>query len=333
MSAITKIITTNNLRATINYVNGKDNERVASVSSWNCLHEDAIESMYETNQFHNKSLKVEGYHIIQSFSDDAFSEYGYASEQAKIDQANLIGHDLAMKLYKDHEFIVVTHRDSKSGYIHNHIVVNGVNWETGKALQGIAKHWRYGVSKANDEVLREYGIKPLNQELRSPNYRPPVVDGIKYNSKDEEARQKGEDTPRIAFLKEIKDVIENNTSLQDVKDELQARNINFDIRLKKSGKAKMKQSFNYDVLEESDVTKTARFKYHEGHAPEGHASLENAQTSGRIGDFFDMRNIMRVIAKNKAEKEHDMDVEFDIYDETNEATRAREIEEDNKERL
>src|SRR5699024_12866059 len=67
------------------------------------------------------------HHVIQSFKPDEVTP----------EKANQVGLELSKKLAPNHEVAVYTHDDTN--HVHNHIVINSVNFETGKKYQAHGK--------------------------------------------------------------------------------------------------------------------------------------------------------------------------------------------------
>src|SRR5699024_11387006 len=70
---------------------------------------------------------IQAHHVIQSFKPDEVTP----------EKANQVGLELAKKLAPNHEVAVYTHDDTN--HVHNHIVINSVNFETGKKYQAHGK--------------------------------------------------------------------------------------------------------------------------------------------------------------------------------------------------
>lgn len=69
--------------------------------------------------------------IVQSFSADELDPTNMGNWQ----RANDLGVELAEKLYPDYQTAVYTHIDGQNHVLHNHIIVNKVNLETGHKLR------------------------------------------------------------------------------------------------------------------------------------------------------------------------------------------------------
>ncbi len=90
------------------------------VSSFACSEQTAFLEFEKTRNKYNYSGKNLAYHCIQSFKPDEVTP----------EQAHQIGIQTADELLKGkYEYVISTHTDR--GHIHNHIIINGVNFENG----------------------------------------------------------------------------------------------------------------------------------------------------------------------------------------------------------
>src|SRR5699024_11657031 len=79
---------------------------------------------------------IQAHHVIQSFKPDEVTP----------EKANQVGLELAKKLAPNHEVAVYTHDDTN--HVHNHIVINSVNFETGKKYQA---HGKEAIERARSD--------------------------------------------------------------------------------------------------------------------------------------------------------------------------------------
>lgn len=98
-----------------------------------------------TREQFGKNGSIQAHHVIQSFKPNEISP----------EQANELGRRLAEKIAKGHEVVVYTHTDKE--HIHNHIIINSVNFETGKKYYANKKSLE-GIRKASDQLCREKGL-------------------------------------------------------------------------------------------------------------------------------------------------------------------------------
>lgn len=229
--AITTITSTKNGKGSIDYVlkgrtEDKKNpeERTLAVRGHNLDPSRAAEQMAAVwrNFGKDDGNTIQTYRIIQSFRESDFNKENYED----IEKANEIGLALAEKLYPNRQALIVTQADGEGGKVHNHIIVNSVEPVAGKSLRGIETSWEKTISKANDEVLKEYKIKALERgTLRDVAYSRSELSIIT----DKTASWK--DTIRDAVEDSISD--KNITSIEDLKEKLKD---DYDIELKLRGK-------------------------------------------------------------------------------------------------
>lgn len=95
--------------------------------------------------------------IIQSFKPDEVTS----------EQCNQLGLELAEKIAPNHQVAVYTHNDTD--HIHNHIVINAINLETGKKFNNNKQALR-DVRNVNDEVCREHGLSVPDKDTARLRY-------------------------------------------------------------------------------------------------------------------------------------------------------------------
>ena len=97
--------------------------------------------------------------LVQSWAKDELNK----DDPADVEKANAMGVDLAQRLAPDTPYVVATHTDSKSGCVHNHIILLNHDLSTGKAAPERADNW-HAVKAINDEVMRDWGMRTLEPE-------------------------------------------------------------------------------------------------------------------------------------------------------------------------
>ena len=121
------------------------------VSGINCLPEDAYSSMMATKKYYGKLDGREYCHVLQSFSPE---------EKITPEQAHEIATEFAEKQFKGYEVIIATHVDRD--HIHSHIVLNSVNYETGKKYHS-DKNNIPRLRDASDEICRRHGLSVIGK--------------------------------------------------------------------------------------------------------------------------------------------------------------------------
>lgn len=123
-----------------------------------CNPEYAKSQFATTRELHGKTGGIQAHHIIQSFKPGEVTP----------NQANKVGVDLAKNLAKGHECVVYTHADKE--HIHNHIVINSVNYENGKKLH---LHGQQAIDKVrglSDELCKERGLSVVKEPTSKVRY-------------------------------------------------------------------------------------------------------------------------------------------------------------------
>lgn len=152
--ATIKLGTTGSANRLISYAEKKAVER----EGVNCNHEYAKSQFATTRELHGKTGGIQAHHVIQSFKPGEITP----------DQANKVGLHLARKLGKGHECVVYTHADKD--HIHNHIVINSVNYENGKKLH---LHGQQAIDKVrglSDELCKERGLSVVKEPTSKVRY-------------------------------------------------------------------------------------------------------------------------------------------------------------------
>ncbi|EGI2115174.1 relaxase/mobilization nuclease domain-containing protein, partial [Listeria monocytogenes] len=152
--ATIKLSTTKNANALLKYA-----EKRAEVSnSLDCDVDYARNQFKATREIWGKSGGIQAHHVIQSFKPD----------EVDPQQANEIGLQLAEKLAKGHEVAVYTHTDKD--HIHNHIVINAVNYEDGRKFHAHGQEAIERTRKISDELCKENGLSIVEERSADVRY-------------------------------------------------------------------------------------------------------------------------------------------------------------------
>lgn len=133
------------LRKTINYICKEEKTTNKLISGKDCIAENAYEEMITIKKQFNKLQGREKIHFVQSFAPKDNVNYEIAHE---------IGVKLA-KYFKGFQVVVATHQDTN--HIHNHVVINTVNFETGKKFHQSKKDLEE-IKKISNKLCLEYGL-------------------------------------------------------------------------------------------------------------------------------------------------------------------------------
>ena len=164
------------LRAVLEYV-GKKAEFSFGINCSN-NYKQAFKEFLETKKFFDKEGGRQYRHYIQSFAPGEIEKNKVLS----------LGIQWAEKVFKGYEVFIVTHTDKE--HLHNHIVINSVNYIDGKKFQERKNEFKEKML-INDEVCLENGINNIVKPREIGEITTP--DRKKY-----EIIKKGADTTRLA---------------------------------------------------------------------------------------------------------------------------------------
>ena len=168
--ATAKISSTKSTSRAINYAEKRAEEK----SGLNCDVDYAKSAFKASREVYGKTDGNQGHVIIQSFKPGEVTS----------EQCNALGLELAEKIAPDHQVAIYTHSDTD--HIHNHIVINAVNLETGKKFNNDKQALR-NLRKANDEVCLDHSlsIPEPTSELRYTQAEQNLIDKGKRSWKNE----------------------------------------------------------------------------------------------------------------------------------------------------
>ena len=151
--ATTKISSSKSTARAINYAE----KRAVEKSGLNCDVDYAKGSFKATRELYGKTGGNEGHVVIQSF------------QPGEVDpkQCNDLGLELAQKIAPNHQVTVYTHDDKD--HIHNHIVINAIDLETGKKFNNNKKAL-HDIRRANDEVCKANGLSVVIEQNAAVRY-------------------------------------------------------------------------------------------------------------------------------------------------------------------
>ncbi|PFW87964.1 hypothetical protein COL32_29130 [Bacillus pseudomycoides] len=203
--ATIKLGSTKNANALLRYA-----EKRSEVSCGvNCDVEYVRSQMAATREIWGKNGGVQAHHVVQSFKPGEVTP----------ELANQIGQELAKEIAKGHEVAVYTHADKD--HIHNHIVINSVNFETGKKYVDNAKNL-YFIREQSDKLCEQYDLSVVKE----PSAKQ------RYHQAEYGLAKRGE----VSWKDELRQVIDyvkdNTTNLEDFKKLLQQK---FDVEVKERG--------------------------------------------------------------------------------------------------
>lgn len=132
-------------------------DRAVAVGGENVDIEHVRGQMRATRELFHKNTGVQAHRIIQSFAVNDLN----AADPADWERANALGVELGRLIAPGHEVAVYTHIDGEGHKLHNHIIINAPNLETG------AKYHQHNdfarVTKLNDRLAQEHGLSVIEE--------------------------------------------------------------------------------------------------------------------------------------------------------------------------
>ena len=169
--ATTKLGNTKSASRAINYAEKRAEEK----SGLNCDVDYAKSSFKQTRALYGKENGVQAHTVIQSFKPG----------EVTAEQCNQLGLELAEKIAPNHQVAIYTHTDKE--HVHNHIVINSIDLETGRKYQSNKKQ-RDFVKRSNDEICREHGLSVPERntaKLRYTQAEKSLIEKDQYSWKDD----------------------------------------------------------------------------------------------------------------------------------------------------
>lgn len=212
-------------------------------------------------QYHKDEGYIQGYTIIDSYSEDEIPKDGTRST---IQLVHEMGLEKARRIYgENYQCLVVTQCDGKSGLYHNHLISNAVGAD-GKSQRGDMTKWTK-LAEISDEVMIDYGYTPLNKEnwrLNKTRKTEARSKGEYVSPNERKARKNGMTLAKDEVREQIQKVIddENVKSFEDFK---QMLNEEYQIGVKDAGTKdgeNIKYSFSYTNKKGETSEKTIKAK-------------------------------------------------------------------------
>src|SRR5690625_1287166 len=169
----------------------------------------AKSQMKMTREMYGKDDGIQAHHVIQSFQPGEVTP----------EKSNEIGLELAEKLAPGHEVAVYTHNDTD--HIHNHLVINSVNFETGKKYQAHGKEAIERTRSISDEICKSHDLSIVTEhnasvrhtlaeqhllEKNKPSWKDELREAIEYS--------RNNSTNFDSFKKHLNDVYGVETKLR-----------------------------------------------------------------------------------------------------------------------
>lgn len=201
--ATTKLGNTKSASRAINYAEKRATEK----SGLNCDVDYAKSAFKQTRALYGKENGVQAHTVIQSFKPGEVTP----------EQCNQLGLELAEKIAPNHQVAVYTHTDKD--HIHNHIVINSINLETGKKYQS-NKQQRELVKLQNDEICRKNGLSVPERDTAK----------LRYTQAESALLDKGKTSWKDELRENIEQAKAHTSNFKDFSEHLEQKGISFKVR-------------------------------------------------------------------------------------------------------
>lgn len=145
MANIKFVAVSRGLSDILDYVTNREKTVDSLITGINCVAQTAQDEFEAVKKHFRKTDGRSYYHIVQAFAPDDPLDFETAHE---------IGLRFA-EYFKGYQCLVVTHMNT--AHIHNHIVMNSVNFETGQKFHQTAREMQQAKEFSN-QLCREYGL-------------------------------------------------------------------------------------------------------------------------------------------------------------------------------
>lgn len=201
--ATTKLGNTKSASRAINYAEKRAEEK----SGLNCDVDYAKSAFKQTRALYGKEDGIQAHTIIQSFKPGEVTP----------EQCNQLGLELAEKIAPNHQVAIYTHADKE--HVHNHIVINSINLETGKKYQS-NKQQRELIKQENDNVCRSHGLSVPERDTAK----------LRYTQAESALLDKGKTSWKDELRENIEQAKAHTSNFKDFSEHLEQKGISFKVR-------------------------------------------------------------------------------------------------------
>lgn len=201
--ATTKLGNTKSASRAINYAE----KRAVEKNGLNCDVDYAKSAFKQTRALYGKENGVQAHTIIQSFKPGEVTP----------EQCNQLGLELAEKIAPKHQVAIYTHADKE--HVHNHIVINSINLETGKKYQS-NKQQRELIKQENDNVCRSHGLSVPERDAAK----------LRYTQTESALIEKGQSSWKDELREEIEYAKAHTSNFKGFSEHLEQKGISFKVR-------------------------------------------------------------------------------------------------------
>lgn len=204
--ATIKLGNTKQASRAINYAE----KRAVVKMGYNCDVDYAKSSFKAVRGLYGKEEGIQAHLVIQSFKPGEVTP----------EQANEIGMELAKRIAPEHQVTIYTHDDTE--HVHNHIVINSVNQETGNKYQSNRKQMMF-IKEQSNELCHERGLSTIDFSKKAE---------LSYTLAEQSIIRKG----GVSWKDELREVIEAVRENAKDKKEFAEKLETFGIKFKETNK-------------------------------------------------------------------------------------------------
>lgn len=179
MANVKFVAVSRGLKSALSYVMDQEKTIDRLITGVNCVAQTALDEFEAVKKQFRKTDGRSYYHIVQAFAPD---------DPVDFDTAHEIGLKFA-EYFQGHQCVVVTHMNTQ--HIHNHIVMNSVNYETGRKFHQSAKEMKQA-KEFNNQLCLQYGLSVTETKAdrnQIPKWKKKLRDDIKRSMKQSRNQQ------------------------------------------------------------------------------------------------------------------------------------------------
>lgn len=169
MASVKFIAVSRGLRHILKYITDGEKTTDSLITGVNCVAQTAQDEFEAVKKQFRKTEGRSYYHIVQAFSPD---------DPVDFDTAHEIGMKFA-EYFEGFQCVVATHMNTC--HIHNHIVMNSVNYENGKKFHQSANEMKQ-VKEFSNQLCMQYGLS-VTEAKASPYEEPLWKQKLKFHIK------------------------------------------------------------------------------------------------------------------------------------------------------
>lgn len=140
----------------IKYISNPEKTEESLISGKDCDAQTALEEMKATKELYGKTEGRQYKHFVQSFNPD---------DPLDPSQAHQIGFEMAQKAFPGYEVLVATHTDKD--HLHNHFIVNSVNFETGEKYRQSINELQE-IKELSNRICEREGLHVMKKGEQTP---------------------------------------------------------------------------------------------------------------------------------------------------------------------